>query len=556
MDPDAEQPAFAERALSAGGGLRLVRLRLRLALLATFLLPFVISTPIFSRITSPATELFGPPVALVGIALGLGVIIAWLAKKVLEPAAKLEEARTYLRTAYEQAREDSLIDPLTRLGNHRAFQEELDRQLATASRYGGSVSLVIVDLDSFKKVNDTMGHAAGDKLLRSVAALISSRLRRSDRAFRTGGDEFAIIMPQTPADGASIPISRLLAAALGDATPGERAVPFSFSAGIADFPGQAVDRNELLRFADAAMYWGKRHGRTAVSVFDPGHLAALTSDRATPETSTAVERVASRHLLRAVYQPIIDLGDGSVIGFEGLVRPLPESGFSNPGALFEAAEAAGRTTELDLACLETVVATSAQLGLQGHLGINLSPRTLEAPEFNVGAVAAILRHYGVAVDRVVIELTEREHIEDLSRLRHSIEALQAAGLRVAADDVGAGNAGLRLLSQSRFDIVKIDLSLVQGGAMRNTSFEILQTLRDLAQRWQALVVAEGVETPEQLVVVRALGLTAAQGYLLGRPTDTPSTEPVDLESLCQLANVLDAALRMSALRVARRRHRP
>ncbi|MCI0345296.1 MAG: EAL domain-containing protein [Chloroflexi bacterium] len=547
MDPESEQPAFDEQALSAGGGLRLVRLRLWLALIATFLLPFIISTPIFSRITSPATDLLGPTVGLIGVALGLGLVIAWLAKRVLEPAAQLEAARSYLRGAYDQAREDSLIDPLTRLGNHRAFQEELDRQLATASRYGGSVALVIIDLDGFKKVNDTMGHAAGDRLLHSVAGLIANRIRRADRPFRTGGDEFAVIMPQTTSEPASIPISRLLAAALGDAMPGERTVPFSFSAGIADFPGQATDRNELLRFADAAMYWGKRHGRTAVTVFDATHLHAMTTnDRASPETSTAVERVAARRLLRAVYQPIVDLGDGSIIGFEGLIRPTPDSGFSNPGALFEAAEAAGRTTELDLACLETVIATSAKLGLQGHLGLNLSPRTLEAPEFNVGSVSAILRHYGVEPDRVVIELTEREHVEDLTRLRHSIEAIRAAGLRVAADDVGAGNAGLRLLSQSRFDIVKIDLSLVQGGAMRNTSFEILQTLRDLAQRWQALVVAEGVETPEQLVVVRALGLTAAQGYLLGRPTDTPSTDPIDLDRLGQLANLLDAPVRLSA----------
>jgi diguanylate cyclase (GGDEF)-like protein len=548
MDDDSEQPAFDETSLTAGGGFRLVRLRLWLALIGTFLLPFLISTPIFSRLTSPATELFGPTVGLIGITLALGLIIAWLAKKVLEPARQLEEARSYLRGAYEQAREDSLVDPLTRLGNHRAFQEELDRQLATATRYGGALTLVIIDLDSFKKVNDTMGHAAGDKLLHAAAGLIAARIRRSDRAYRTGGDEFAVIMPQTTADSAGIPISRLLAAALGDALPTERTVPFSFTAGIAEYPGQASDRNELLRFADAAMYWGKRHGRTAVSIFEPTHLSAMaaTSERASPETSTAVERVAARRLLRAVYQPIVDLGDGSIIGFEGLIRPTPEAGFANPGVLFEAAEAAGRTTELDLACLETVVATSAKLGLEGHLGLNLSPRTLEAPEFNVGAISAILRHYGVGADRVVIELTEREHIEDLSRLRHSIESLQAAGLRVAADDVGAGNAGLRLLSQSRFDIVKIDLSLVQGGAMRNTSFEILQTLRDLATRWQALVVAEGVETPEQLVVVRALGLTAAQGYLLGRPTDTPNTDPVDLERLGQLANLLDAPVRLSA----------
>ncbi len=534
MDTETERPQFDESEFEVRGGARLVRIRLWLALLSMFVLPFAITSGILGRITAPAEAVLGPDVALLALVVLLGIAVVWLGRRVVQPAEQLERARGLLHEAYGQARADALIDPLTRLGNHRAFQEELDRQLATVSRYGGALSLVMIDLDGFKKVNDSMGHAAGDRLLHGVASLIAGRIRRSDRAYRIGGDEFAVLMPQTTAEASAIPIGRLLAAALGDTLPNERVEPFSFSAGIADFPSQAADRNELLRFADAAMYWGKRHGRTTVHVFEPAHLTA-GPERGSAEVSTAVERVTARRLLRAVYQPIVDLGDGHIIGFEGLIRPLPESGFANPSVLFEAAEAAGRTTELDLACLETVVAGAASHRLTGHLGLNLSPRTLEAPEFTVGALTAIFRKYGIERDRIVIELTEREHVEDLSKLRRSIEALRTAGLRVAADDVGAGNAGLRLLSQFRFDIVKIDLSLVQGGAMRDTSYQILQTLRDLAGRWDALVVAEGVETPEQLVLVRSLGLTAAQGYLLGRPSDAPSSEPVDLDRLGQIA---------------------
>jgi EAL domain-containing protein (putative c-di-GMP-specific phosphodiesterase class I) len=132
---------------------------------------------------------------------------------------------------------------------------------------------------------------------------------------------------------------------------------------------------------------------------------------------------------------------------------------------------------------------------------------------------------------VVLELTERAAIEDMDRVARAIDACRAAGMRLAADDVGAGNAGLRLLSQLRFDIVKIDLSLVQGGAVRATSQEVVRTLKDLADRWGALVIAEGVETPEQLEFVRSLGIRAGQGYLLGRPSDSPTTEPVDLARL-------------------------
>ena len=132
----------------------------------------------------------------------------------------------------------------------------------------------------------------------------------------------------------------------------------------------------------------------------------------------------------------------------------------------------------------------------------------------------IVRH-GLDPRHVVLELTEREAVEDIGRLRRAVEACRVAGIRVAADDVGAGNAGLRLLSQLRFDIVKIDLSLVQGGALHDTSLEIVRTLRDLADRWGALVMAEGIETPAQLDFVRSLGIGAGQGYLLGRPDGSP-----------------------------------
>jgi len=144
----------------------------------------------------------------------------------------------------------------------------------------------------------------------------------------------------------------------------------------------------------------------------------------------------------------------------------------------------------------------------------------------------IVRH-GLDPRRIVLELTEREAIENLDRLRGAVEACRVAGIRLAADDVGAGNAGLRLLSQLRFDIVKIDLSLVQGGADRNQSFEIVRTLRDLADRWGATAIAEGIETPVHLQLVRSLGIAAGQGYLLGRPTDVPTADPIDLDALAR-----------------------
>ena len=165
------------------------------------------------------------------------------------------------------------------------------------------------------------------------------------------------------------------------------------------------------------------------------------------------------------------------------------------------------------------------------LTINVSPRTVEAPHFSAEALLVILARYGIEPQRVVVELTEREKVEDIGRLQSNLAALQRAGLRIAADDVGAGNAGLRLLSQFRFDIVKIDLSLVQEGAERDSSRAVLRSLRDLAGRWGASVIAEGIETVSQLRSVRELGIGAGQGYLLARPMPNPAMDVLDMATI-------------------------
>ena len=186
---------------------------------------------------------------------------------------------------------------------------------------------------------------------------------------------------------------------------------------------------------------------------------------------------------------------------------------------------------------------AARLRLPGSLTVNLSPRTLEIDDFSIHALLQMIVRHGLDPRHIVLELTERDAVEDVARVRRAADACRVAGIRLAADDIGAGNAGLRLLSQLKFDIVKIDLSLVQGGAVHDASLEVLRTLRDLADRWGALVVAEGIETPAQLAVVRSLGIGAGQGYLLGRPTDRPSTEPIDLDGLGRNSDWLTDQLR-------------
>ncbi len=363
-----------------------------------------------------------------------------------------------------------------------------------------------------------------------MGRLLVTSTRHSDRAFRIGGDEFAVLMPNTDAMAAFAIARRLLAAAVE--TTDERTIPeLSFSGGIAGLAPETGDSGQLFRQADAALYWCKRHGRTDIQIFDPQRHGSAGDARTTPELAAAVAAVADQRLLRPVYQPIFSLTTGAPIGFEGLVRPLPGSGFADANSLFTAAEVIGRTVELDMASIAVVASHADELGPDQYLAANLSPRTMETDQFHAADLVALFRDHGVTPDRVVLELTERETVEDMARLRESIAACRAAGFRLAADDVGAGNAGLRLLSQIRFDIVKIDLSLVQVGVLEESSRAVLRALRDLADRWGAKIVAEGVETPSQLEVVRGLGISAVQGYLVGRPADRPRADAVDLDEL-------------------------
>ena len=522
-----------EPLLSGSSSLGLVRFRLWLALITMFAIPLAIAAPVvFGVMRRPTDSIFAPTLAIIALGFALGSLVVYLARRILEPAEQLERSRVILEDAYDRARAESLRDALTGLGNHRAFQEEFERQWLIARRHGTPLALAMIDLDDFKRVNDVGGHGAGDRCLNLFARTMHGQLRRTDRAFRVGGDEFAILLPQSDVDGAYMTIRRLLAASLEGSTGYEVKPSISFTAGVSALPGPAVDRESMYRQADAALYWGKRHGRTCVTTFDPAkHDGAST--RPPAELAAAIGQGAATGALRAVFQPIYDMKTGAVHGFEGLTRPLPGTGFADPGELFAAAEEAGRTVELDLACLATVLSSFATLGLPGSLTINLSPRTLESDEFSVPALLRMLQRNRVDPATVVLELTERESVEDLERLRRAIEACRAAGMRIAADDVGAGNAGLRLLSQVRFDIVKIDLSLVQGGAVRETSLEVVRTLRDLADRWGALVIAEGIETPVQLDLVRSLGIAAGQGYLLGRPADAPTADAIDLDALAK-----------------------
>src|SRR4051812_13856925 len=475
---------------------------------------------------------------LVAAAVLLPAFMASQARVVLRHAAAIDAERAELIELVNRANLDATIDSLTGLGNHRAFQDELVRRVEAVQRDGRPLAMLAIDLDGLGKLNEERGHAGGDDVLVAIGRIAATTLRRTDRAFRTGGDEFAVLLPDTDLETALSIARRILSAAVGG-DPVTGAAGFSLSVGVTAAPQPTTDARVLARNAEAALSWAKRHGRSAAVAYDPQLHGAGTSERSTEELTADVASIIATRSLRPVYQPIFSLTTGRPVGYEGLVRPTDGAAFANAGALFAAAEAAERIVELDFACLEAVAAGVGELEPDVYLSVNLSPRTIESKTFHPGELKAIFRRHAIPLDQVVVELTEREEIQDLGQLRDNLEACRRMGMRIAADDVGAGNAGLRLLSQLRFDIVKVDLSLVQGGSLQDPSHAVMRAIRELADRSSASVVAEGIETPEHLVLVRELGMSSGQGYLLARPDPVRHAEPLDLEALAAPTGAVD-----------------
>jgi diguanylate cyclase len=452
--------------------------------------------------------------AVLAIGIGTALSAVSLATMLILP---LTRSRADLQVRYQEAVADALRDPLTGLGNHRAFQEELDTQIENATRYDVPVALVLIDLDEFKQINDTAGHAVGDQTLAAFGRLVGSVLRKVDRPFRIGGDEFAILLPHTDSDAAHIVARRLLVSSLQPNVRDPKVKPLSFSAGISSLPSAATTRTQLYTQADTALHAAKHGGRTEVLVFDPE--AQIPASAAS--TSAAIAEVIEQNLLRPVFQPIVNLATGGTLGYEGLIRPVPPAPYADPASLFAAAEASGHVVPLDLACVEVIVAAAAKLPRELFLSVNMSPRTVEAPEFSAPAMLNILARYDFPPERLIIELTEHQPIADLERVRHKLDACRSAGMRMAADDLGAGNSGLKLLSDLHFDVVKVDLGLIQRSSTSGPSSAVVESIVAFASRTGALVIGEGVEHEEQVAQLTELGVTAAQGYLFSRPGPLP-----------------------------------
>jgi diguanylate cyclase len=451
-------------------------------------------------------------VALLGISPLIVVVAA--SRPVLLPlfSVPLIALDSTLWMAHARA-EEQLRDPLTGLPNRQWLLERVWSALDDAEREGERAALLLIDLDKFRSVNDTLGHLAGDRLLLQIAERLKAALPRGAEAARLGGDEFAVLLPTCDAPTRAARIARHLVADLSSPLNLDGlTLVLEASAGVAVFPDHAEDAEGLLRRADVAMYEAKRD-RSGVEVYE------ATRDSNTPDRLGLLgdlRRALDAHEVELHYQPKVRF-DGKVAGLEALVRWVhPERGRVNPDEFIAIAETSGLMPQLTEYVLETALEQIAKwraMGLEVPVAVNVSPRDVHSPGF-AGSVAARLARHGVPPGALQLEITEHVLLEDPQKAADTMAGLTGHGVKMSLDDFGTGYSSLVHLKRLPVSELKIDRSFVRRLVADPEDAEIVRCTVDLAHSLGLLVVAEGVEDDETWERLRDLGCDAIQGWLV------------------------------------------
>lgn len=410
-------------------------------------------------------------------------------------------------------------DGLTGVPNRMLFTDRLEQACREALRSGREVALLFVDVDRFKQVNDSMGHAFGDALLREIARRLLTCARESDTVARLGGDEFALLL-----DGVrGREDAEALAQRIGEAMRApvrilERELRVSLSIGIALYPRDDQDVGALMCKADAAMYEVKTSGRNGYRHYEPG-ASTYNSERSSLEAELKQALAHGEFVL--CYQPQVDLAADMPAGAEALIRwNHPQRGLLTPGSFIEIAEESGLIIPIGDWVLAEACRQHAEWRRQGlpplRLGINISALQFRQPDFVI-RVKRILAETSIDPAYLEFELTESMVMQKASRVQEMLAELKQAGVRLALDDFGTGFSSLGYLTRFPIDRLKIDQSFVHGVDALPANASILRAITALAGSLSLQVVAEGVETEAELAVVRACGCHESQGYLHGRP---------------------------------------
>jgi diguanylate cyclase (GGDEF)-like protein len=427
----------------------------------------------------------------------------------------------------DQIRRQALNDGLTGLPNRISLTKRLATSFSSAgNRRERQESVLFIDIDDFKDVNDSLGHEGGDALLSQLAERLNGCVRPHDLVARLGGDEFAIVVAEDDGATAAVAVAERILAALRvpfDVAGTRLAV--SVSIGVAHRGPDTVDAAELLRHADFAMYMAKGAGKGRYQLFD-AQMHDTMVDRAALKTDLAAAVTSNQ--LRVDYQPVADLRSGAVVGVEALVRwQHPTLGLLAPAAFIPLAEESGDIDAIGCWVLDTATRQVASWRRSIHrcadlwVSVNLSGVQLANPH-SMAAIRRILEHPATQADHVVLEVTETALAADVDAGIASLNMLKRLGVRVAIDDFGTGYSSLSTLASLPIDILKIDRSFVSGQASASPSVPMLEGIIGLANKLSLDVIAEGIEEPEQMDLLRTLGCTMGQGFLLARPIPAPA----------------------------------
>lgn len=459
--------------------------------------------------------------------LGAILVIVFLISRRHEHAlGALTTSAGRQRELAARMREMALQDALTGMPNRRAFVERIHRATARAARHGTSVAVLFLDLDGFKVVNDSLGHAAGDALLVTVAERLRGLVRPEDTVARLGGDEFIILVEDVPDAAAVAKIAERINRAL--VQPVDlvgRTVNISTSIGIAIADANSVGSSDLLRDADAAMYRAKADGKASYAVFEPQmHAGAL----ARLELETELRGAAERGELVLHYQPKVALEHFDVIGIEALVRwQHPKRGLLFPDTFIPLAEATGLLAPIGRwvrqeACRQLRIWQErypSQPPL--HMCVNISAPEFRQPEL-LADVSRALVEARLPPGCLILELTENVLVTEQDIAGAALGQLRSIGVQLAIDDFGTGHSSLAYLKRFPVDLIKVDRSFVMGLGHEQKDAGIVRVLVGFAATLGMALIAEGVETAAQVTRLLEIGCTKGQGYYFARPQDAAS----------------------------------
>lgn len=417
-----------------------------------------------------------------------------------------------IKQSEERLEQLAHYDPLTRLPNRLLFRDRLKRALVRARRTKTMVAVMFIDLDGFKTVNDTLGHPKGDELLVAVAERLIRCVRRSDTVARLGGDEFTVVMPDVTRPHRTIPIAQRIIEELSKPFVLDGDEMFtSASIGISLHPKDGVDADSLLKHADTAMYHAKMQGKNNFQFFSPEMNVEITR---VVDMELTLRRAVERQDLMVYYQPLVDCHDGTIVGAEALLRLKDLSGrVLSGGPYVPVAEEKGLIVPIGNWVLRSVCRQNGRWQRNGHslkVAVNVSMRQMRDPDL-VKTILAILAETGLDARYLELELTETSIMADPETVIGILRKLRGTGVTISLDDFGTGYSSLSYLRQFPLDKLKIDKSIVNGIDRNPANRALVQAMVTVAHSLRMKVVAEGVETEEQLKILRVLGCDAWQG---------------------------------------------